>query len=346
MNVCRLMCLSGVLLVLAGCKKADGKRALVPGEMPPSAVVVSVDGVTLTFGEMDRHASGLHTNALLDGVYYATNMLNEAVMSFRRKAINEFVYKTVMLNEAARLDVTVSKQEEAAGLQRLSQVLLQSRSSTNDYFNKGPLPPDMMRRGFHESLVIGKLFDQVVQRNVKVMDQDVEKMADDLGMTNALRRVVLEAARKQIMDGAPFEDVARAISQDGGTARHGGALEEFARGDKSSYKGEFEDTAFSLAPGEVSEIVETAAGYHIIKVTSRTPARAATDDAPAVAETVRASHILIRKQPIDRQKIATAVYMTKFAEGRQALFEELKAKAKIENVLFPDMQYRAASGTR
>ena len=346
MNVVyRLMCLSGVLLVLTSCKKADEKKVPVSGDMPPSAVVVKVDGVAFTFGEMDKRASGLHTNAIAGGLYYVPNKQHEATAHFRKRVINEFVYKTLMLNEAARLDITISEQDQALAIQKLTHALAQNRSSINDYFNKGPYPPDVMRSEFHDRLVIDKMLSQEAQRNIKLMDEDVEKVVDDIGMTNAIRRVTLEAARKQILDGAPFDDVARTISQDVTTARQGGALSEFAR-DSKYYEEPFKEAAFSLAPGEVSEIVETTVGYHIIKVLARNPAQAAKDDVTAVPETVRASHILINTQPADRRKIAEVLYMKKFAEGRQAFFEELKAKAKIENTLFPDMQYKVIGNAK
>jgi len=347
MNASRLVCLSGVLLVLvAGCKKVDGKKTLAPGEMPPNAVVVRVDDVALTFGEMDKRASNLHTYAIeREGIYYATNMLHEATMSFRRKAINEFVYKTVLLNEAARQGITVGEREHLAELQKLSQALLRNNSTTNDYFNKGPQPPDVMRQDFYDNLVIDKLFNKEVQRKIKLRDDvEVEKGVAAIEEANLMKRVTLEAARKQILDGAPFGDVARTISQDNGTARQGGEMREFAK--VGRYEAAFEEAAFSLSPGQVSGIVETKAGYHIIKLLARNPAQAATADAPEVPETVRAAHILIRTQVIDRQKIAQAAYMEKFAEGKLAFYEELKAKAKIENVLFPDMQYKAPGNTK
>jgi len=344
MRVYRLLCLLGVLAVLAGCKKTEGSKARAPGELEPGAVVVRVGDAVLTFGEMDRRASALHTNAIVrEGIYYSTNMQHEAVLAFRRKAINAFVYKTVMLNEAARQGIAVSDKEHAQALLNLSRTLVKSHSSTNDYFNKGPLPPDLMRRDFYDNLVMDKLFNQEVQLKIKVMDDDVEKGVDAIGMSNAVKRVTLEAARKQILDGAPFEDVARTISQDPPTARQGGELKEFARG---RYEAAFEDAAFGLSPGQVSEIVETAFGYHIIKLLARNPAQVAKDGVPAIPETIRAAHILIKTQPVDRQKIAAAVYLEKFAEGKQALYDALMAKAEIENVLFPDMKYQAVGKTR
>lgn len=344
MSVYRLVCLAGVLLVLAGCKKTEAKKQLAPGEFAPSAVILNVDGVALTFGEMDRYASALHTNALQrEGIYYAPNMQREATLAFRRKAINEFVYKTVMLNEATRQNITVNEKEHALALQNLARTLAKNHSNTNDYFNKGPQPPDLMRRDFHDSLVIDKLLNQEIQRKIKVMDDDVEKGVDAIGMSNAVKRVTLEAARKQILEGAAFEDVARTISQDLSTMRQGGVMQEFARG---KFGEAFDDAVFSLSPGEVSEVVETKYGYHIFKLLARNPAQAAKDGVPAIPETVRAAHILIKPQAADRKQIATAVYLAKFAEGKQAFYDELRAKAKIENVLFPDMQYRALGSAK
>ena len=346
MSIYRLVCLSGVLLAVAGCKKAEEKTVIEPGDLAPDAIVAKVDDTTLTFADMDQRASGYLKYAVeKENVMFATNMLPHAKEYYRKRAINTFVYKTLMLNEAARLNVTVNEKEREARFQTLEKTLAQRQSNTNRFFNGGPQSPDVMYRDFEDEMVISKMISQEVQKRIKVMDEEVEQMAAEIDATNAVRRATLEAARKQILDGAPFEDVARTISEDTPSAKRGGDIGEFAQG---KYKEDttFEDAAFALPLDKVSEVVETKFGYHLIKVTAHNPAQPEKDGAPAVPETVRASHILIKSLPTNRSQIASTLYRRKMAEGSLSLFEELKEKANIECPMFSDMKYEPVSGAR
>lgn len=77
----------------------------------------------------------------------------------------------------------------------------------------------------------------------------------------AKARELLEAARK-----APdsFAELARKNSQDPGSASGGGDLDFFARG---AMVKPFEEAAFSMKKGDISDVIETDFGYHIIKLT-------------------------------------------------------------------------------
>jgi len=68
----------------------------------------------------------------------------------------------------------------------------------------------------------------------------------------------------QIKEGADFEEMANAHSKDRTSGRVGGDLGKFRRGDFSA---PFENAAFGLKTGEVSEVVKTDLGFHIIKRT-------------------------------------------------------------------------------
>jgi parvulin-like peptidyl-prolyl isomerase len=73
--------------------------------------------------------------------------------------------------------------------------------------------------------------------------------------------------RKQLSGGADFATVAKAESDDTGSAAKGGSLGKFTRGQMVA---PFDQAAFSLPVGQLSDPVKTQFGYHIIKVDSRT----------------------------------------------------------------------------
>lgn len=79
-------------------------------------------------------------------------------------------------------------------------------------------------------------------------------------------RAALRALRQRVVDGADFAALARQFSQDPGTARMGGDLGYFTRGDMVA---PFEQAALALEPGEVSDVVQTPMGLHIIRLDER-----------------------------------------------------------------------------
>ncbi len=76
----------------------------------------------------------------------------------------------------------------------------------------------------------------------------------------------LAELRERIVKGEKFSMLAKLYSQDPGSASKGGELGFFGRGDMVK---EFETAAFALKPGEVSPIVETQFGFHILQLIER-----------------------------------------------------------------------------
>lgn len=89
----------------------------------------------------------------------------------------------------------------------------------------------------------------------------------------------LAELRERILKGEKFSMLAKLYSQDPGSAAKGGELGFFSRGQMVS---EFETAAFALKPGEVSPIIETQYGFHIIQLIERR------------GNTVNARHILMQ----------------------------------------------------
>ncbi len=97
---------------------------------------------------------------------------------------------------------------------------------------------------------------------------------------NQKAKALLDSLRGRILAGEDFGQLAAKFSQDRGTSSRGGSLGYITHG---RYPYRFEKAAFSLKPGEVSEITESPMAYHLIKALNKRPARG----------TVKVSHILI-----------------------------------------------------
>ena len=83
-----------------------------------------------------------------------------------------------------------------------------------------------------------------------------------------------QALLERVRKGEDFAKLAKETSDDPGSKEKGGEYDFFAKG---TMVPEFEEVAFKLKPGEVSEPVETPFGYHIIKLEDRRSASSATD---------------------------------------------------------------------
>jgi len=84
-------------------------------------------------------------------------------------------------------------------------------------------------------------------------------------LTEEQAKAKAEELRTQIVGGAAFEEIAKKESDDVGSGAQGGDLGEFGRGQMVP---EFEKAAFEAKVGDVTPVVRTQFGYHIIKVDS------------------------------------------------------------------------------
>lgn len=112
-----------------------------------------------------------------------------------------------------------------------------------------------------------------------------------------------EKVLKEVKAGGDFAELAKKYSQDPGSAEQGGSLGTFGKGMMVK---EFEDAAFGMEPGQVSNLVKTNFGYHIIKVTDRIKETTSFDEA--------------------KEGIKEEILKNKYGEK----IAELQKKAKIE----------------
>ena len=164
----------------------------------------------------------------------------------------------------------------------------------------------------------------------KVRLVTIAKEASDRDETDI--REEIEVIREEIIEGRPFEEVAALESEDAATAEQGGDLGEFGRGKMVP---EFEEVAFSLDSGTISEPVRTQFGWHLIRVDERSTVEG--------EEQLRARHILLKVEPGQATLDSMDMVMESVAEdARRVGLEEaarLHGLEATETAPFPRGSY-------
>lgn len=130
---------------------------------------------------------------------------------------------------------------------------------------------------FKKRLLLEALITEEIEKKAGINDEEVRQYYDahpeEFRVYRIRARHILVNSEKEAKEvqarlkgKEKFEDLARKLSRDEGSREQGGDLGYFSRGQMVP---EFERAAFSLKPGEVSGIVKTPYGYHLIKMVDR-----------------------------------------------------------------------------
>ncbi len=154
----------------------------------------------------------------------------------------------------------------------------------------------------------------------------VAKADADKAAAKAKAEEVLKEVRKTP---AKFAELAKQYSQDPGSAQKGGDLGFFARGMMVKA---FEDTVFKLKEGEISSVLESEFGYHIIKLTGIKPGKLRTlEEARPEIETELKQQAAARKFAEAAESFTNTVYEQ--SDSLQPVADKFKLKIQRTNWL-------------
>ncbi|WP_279265929.1 MULTISPECIES: peptidylprolyl isomerase [unclassified Romboutsia] len=143
---------------------------------------------------------------------------------------------------------------------------------------------------------------------IKTMDDQGNALSDK---KKAEAKKKAEEVLEKLKSGEEFSALAKEYSQDAGTAENGGELGFFAKGKMVK---EFEDAAWKLNVGEISDIVETSYGYHIIKVTDKVDEQQPFED---VKDTIKTNLISEKyNEQVEKLKSDSKVEINKDILGK------------------------------
>nr|WP_240548410.1 peptidylprolyl isomerase [Paenibacillus lignilyticus] len=255
----------------------------------------------------------------VNGVSITRNQLYAAMVGVGgAQTLDNLIQDELIKQEAAKKGIVISDKDVDAEI-----AIIKKRFPSEAEFQTALQQAGMTLEDLKKQTPMQLRIRKIIEPSVKVTDADVKQffeankaefdVPEQVKASHILVATKAEADEivKQLKAGADFAKLAKEKSTDVGSGAAGGDLGYFSKG---AMVPEFENAAFSLKVGELSEPIKSEYGYHIIKVTDHKAAKAAT---------------LAEKQAEIKEQLISQ----KVQELSYTWLTELKAKSKITNSL-------------
>ena len=318
-----ILMVTGLVLVLTALPASAAEK------QPSADKVAVVNGSVITKKELDRELGRVTEQLLQMGRPVTDDQLSQ----MRTRMLDNLIAYELLYQESKKKNVKVA---DAAVDERIGELKKQypDEAEFNKMLSSSELTEADLKSYMKRGMAIEQLVDKEIVQKITVSDKEVKdyydsnperfKQPEQVRASHILIKIDPEAdesqkaeARKQIetiqkevKKGGDFAALAKEHSGCPSSTK-GGDLGYFARGQMVK---PFEDAAFALEPGQVSDIVETQFGYHLIKVTDKKP-----------PSTVSFDQV--------KGKIAESLKQQQVREKVLAYVKELRGKAKVE--IFP-----------
>lgn len=261
---------------------------------------------------LDRVVAAVDNDLILESelnaqvqFYALNNKLDPATPGLRAQVLQSMINEKLVVAKAIEDSVTVTDEEVQQQMDAVIQQRIQQYGSESRLEEMYGMPLSRIKREFRDDLRKNLLAQRLQQQhlgNTTVGRFEVEDFyrtykdslprvpeeceLSEIGISpradeqaKAATRARLSAILDSVRNGADFATMARRYSQDPGSAAQGGDLGFVRRG---QFVKEFETAVFAMSDGQVSDIVETEHGLHIIQLVERR------------GDAVHARHILLK----------------------------------------------------
>lgn len=280
MHIARRIAIIAVLAFIAGplhgCggDKAPAATAF-PDSLVDTEVVATVNGHDITGRDLKVFT-----------LVYQPNVADSLTSRlFNLGVLNGYIDRSILYQEAVAGGTAITDSTHAWFVNRFIQSM-GGKERLETYLGRFGISRDELEEVIRRDLMVRSFIDNNVAADVNVTEEDARAYYDknpeffttkesvharhiivrtdssDTPEQRAEEREKIDKALARVRSGEEFQKVAAEASE-GPSAKNGGDLGYFTRADMVQ---PFADVAFSLEPGQVSDVVETRFGFHIIKV--------------------------------------------------------------------------------
>jgi len=267
-----------LMMILFACIASD---ALSQTDSNPNATVAIVNDIPITETDVTLEVKRIQFQAKAMQKPLDPSMM----LSMREKVIDSLINRELLLQQSKAKGITTNEADIDNSIDQIKR-RLEAGQSFESLMKEMGISMETMRTQVGQASAIQKLLEVEVYPQAMVSEKESRiffennpqyfKKPEEVKASHILIQVAPDAsdeeklaARKKIEDiqikmeaGDDFADLARQYSE-GPSSTNGGDLGYF---DRKKMVKPFSDAAFELKPGQVSDIVETRFGFHLIKV--------------------------------------------------------------------------------
>ena len=258
--------------------------------------LASVDGYKIKQEEVDKFLSSVKVQN--PDLFKPENKGD--LLKVEAQIVDYIIASKLIEKYANENKISYTQKEFDDEYNKLQTSSFKTKDEFTKYLKDNGISEELLKTELANQLLATKVYDKVTA-DVNVSDAEVQKYYDDNKNTVFLEpeqikishilvqfgdqdpnRKTKEAAldkikmiQQKLKDGETFENMANKYSEDSSSNTNGGDIGYFSKGQLVA---EFENVAFSLPVGQISDIVETPYGFHLIKVTDKKEQRIKTFD--------------------------------------------------------------------
>ncbi len=295
-----LMVLLPLTLFAGGKKEAEKQKDNPPAEVTadsqaaqreeiqsPVDIAARVNGIAIPLAKFNSQVEATVSQYTQQGMA----LQNDQMSQLRESVLNNLINQELLYQDALKKGMKVADEEIQAQMDKVKGQFKDDEEYQKALSDQG-ITEELLVDDLKMNIMLSRYIEEEFKPRVEITEDEeaafygqnpqyfsqpeqvrashiliqVKEDADDAAKAEAKKKI--EDVQKRLENGEEFSDLAREVSE-GPSSKNGGDLGFFGKGQMVK---PFEDAVFGMKKGEISGIVETQFGYHIIKLTDRKPA--------------------------------------------------------------------------